>query len=281
MNPSAKRLAWTGLVVAGFVSLWPSPAPAGHEAVGVYEDWGGSSTLRSDRWLVREDGQNEEIALGIQGHRLTMRNRREGATASDAGSVGGVQALLARNLSNIDRMEADLRVRNLEVSGCAANPGQTLVRPALLAVSAFNDGTSDAGQTGDHAIQVQVNGPIDTVDAASVLTVQANVVRCLNAACTIGSSPVFALGIATLPISTPFTLRAAWDRPNHRFLVGVNADPDVELAYDAALDTANARVPFASVRTAVVTANCTAGHTTADVEVEVGEVRTNVSAIVP
>src|SRR2546423_15528793 len=100
MNPSGKRLGWTGLVVAGFVGLWPSPAPAGHEAVGVYEDWRGSSTLRSDRWLVREDGQNEEIALGIQGHRLTMRHRPEGATASGAGSGGRGPTLPARHPSH-------------------------------------------------------------------------------------------------------------------------------------------------------------------------------------
>jgi len=281
MKRSAKFGAWAWLVAAGVVGAWPAWTAASHEALGVYEDWRDSKTLRSDRWFVREDSPNEEIALGIQGHRLLMRHRREGGTASDTGSFGGVQALLARNRSNLDRMEVDLRVRRLEVSGCAANPGQTFVRPALLAVSAFNDGTPAAGQTGDHFIQVQVNGPIDVRDDSSVLNVQANVVRCLNATCSVGSSPVFRLGIATVPIDQPFTLRAAWDRANHRFLVGVGNDPDVELAYDASLDVAAARVPFASLRTAVVTANCTAAPAVADVQLEVGEVRTNVSAIVP
>jgi hypothetical protein len=168
----------------------------------------------------------------------------------------------------------------MTVNGCAANPGLTVVRPAILAVSAFNDGTP-GGQTGDHYIQVQVNSPADSLDPASFLTVQANIVRCLNPTCSIGSSPVFNLGVATVPVAERFTLRAIWDRPNNRFLVGVNDNPDVILAYDPALDTANARVPFASVRAAMLTANCTAGPAVADAEIAIQEVRTNLSAIIP
>jgi len=280
MNRSPKQFGWTGLVLAGLVSLWPAPG-AGSESFGVYEDWKSARTIRSDRWIAREDGAPaQDVALGIEGHDLVMRQRRQGAVTSDTGITAAIQTLFARNPSAIDQMEVDVDVRRMEVSGCEANPGQTSVRPALLAFGAFNDGTP-GGQTGDHYIQVQVNGPADTIDRASLLDVQANVVRCSNASCSVGDSPVYRLGIATIPVSTPFTLRAIWDRANHRFLVGVNGDPDVELVYDPALDTGNARVPFASVRTALLTANCTAGRTLADAEVAIGVVRTNVSAIIP
>lgn len=280
MKDTMRWVPFAGLCVVGILGLWVVPARASHEAFGVFEDWRSSRTIRSDRWTAREDGQAQEVALGIKGHRLVMRQRREGATTSDTGFFSGIQTLFARNPSAIDQMEVDFRVRKMAVSGCAANPGQTLVRPALLALSAFNDGTPD-GQTGDHYIQVQVNGPADSLDPAGVLTVQANIVRCLDPTCSIGSSTVFNLGVATVPVAERFTLRAIWDRPNNRFLVGVNDNADVELAYKLALDTANARVPFASVRAAMLTANCTAGPAVADAEIAIKEVRTNFSAIIP
>jgi low density lipoprotein receptor-related protein 5/6 len=257
----------------------PPPGP-GDQGFGVYEDWTTSSTIRSDRWAAREDGQAQEVALGIKGRHLVMRQRRQGLTTSNTGVSSAVQTLLAQNPSAINRMEVDVHVRNIAVSGCAANPGATAVHPALLAFTAFNDGTP-GGQTGDHSIQVQVNGPADSIDPGDVMTVQANVVRCSNPACSVGSSSIFNLNVATLPIAKPFTLRATWDRPNSRFLVGVNGDPDVILAYPPGLDAGNARVPTASVRASAVAANCAAGAGVADSEVAIREVRTNSSAIIP
>ena len=281
MSQSPKQFGWTGLVLAGLVSLWPAPGGASQASLGVYEDWRESSTLRSDRWLVREDGLNQEVALGLQGHRLIMRHRRQGQTASDTGATSGIQALLlTRTRANIDQIEVDLRVSNIEVTGCPDNPGSTVVLPARVAVGTFNDGTPGANQTGDHFIRVLASAPADGIDASSLLTVQGALVRCISPDCTV-SGPVSSVELARLPLARQFTLRAAWDRPNHRVLVGVNDDPDVELAYDPALDVADARVPFAAVRSEVVTANCTAGPTVADVQLEVSEVRTNTSAIVP
>jgi len=280
MTGTLKQLGRTGLLLTGFLLVAPAPGGASHESFVVYEDWTTSETLRSDRWTVQEGGPAQDGALEIKGHQLVMRQRREGTTTSNAGSTGAVQGILARNPSAIDQMEADFKVRNMTVSGCAVNPGLTMVRPALLSFSAFNDG-SPGGQTGDHSIGVQVNGPADSVDPSGVMTVQGYVVRCSNPTCSIGSSSIFNLAVATVLVSEPFTLRAIWDRPNNRFLVGVNSNPDVVLAYDPALDSANARVPVASVRAAMLAANCTAGPAVADAEIAIQEVRTNLSAIIP
>lgn len=279
MTQCKKRAVWTGLLVAGLFALWPT-SDAASEPLGVFEDWRGSPTMRSDRWFVREDGQNQELAVGIQGHRLIMRHRREGATGSNVGAVNSVQALLAQNPANTNRMEVEVQVRKLEVRGCADNPGLTVVRPARLAVAAFNDGTPGPGVVGDYFIQLLVSAPVDSADRTSLLIAQADIMRCITADCG-GTTSISSVGLATFPVSKSFTLRAAWDRPNNRFLVGVNNDPDVELTYDPALDTQTARVPFTAVRTAMVTANCAADPTVADVEIAVGEVRTNLSAVIP
>ncbi|HKQ58813.1 MAG TPA: hypothetical protein VJY35_13175 [Candidatus Eisenbacteria bacterium] len=274
------QAGWISLLAAGLAGLVPAPAAVALEPVAVYESWRGSSTLNSHRWLVREDGQNQEIALGIQGHRLHMRHRREGGGASNAGATTGVQALLAQNPLSIERIEVDLQVHNLEVSGCAANPGTTVVRPARLALATFNDGGVGVGQIGDHVILILVSAPADALEAGSVLTVEGDLARCVTADCGATVS-IASAGTVTVPVSKPFTLRAAWDRANHQVFIGVSDHPDVALRYDAALDAARARVPFAALRTAVTTANCTAAPTVADVELAVREVRTNVSAIIP
>ena len=273
-------MGWIVLLAVVLAGLGPVPAAVALEPVAVYENWQGSSTLGSHRWLVREDGQNQEIALGIQGHRLRMRHRSEGRGASNAGAATGVQALLAQNPLSIERIEVDLQVHNLEVSGCAANPGATVVRPARLALATFNDGGVGVGQIGDHVILLLVSAPADALDAGSVLTVEGDLVRCVSADCGATVS-IASAGAVTVPVSKPFTLRAAWDRPNRQVLIGVSDHPDIALHYDAALDAARARVPFAALRTAVTAANCTAAPTVADVEVAVREVRTNVSAIIP
>ena len=280
MKRSFAQVGRIALLAAGLTGLGPAPAALALEPVAVYESWRGSSTLNSHRWLVREDGQNQEIALGIQGHRLHMRHRREGGGASNAGATTGVQALLAQNPLSIERIEVDLQLLKLEVSGCAANPGTTVVRPARLALATFNDGGIGFGQIGDHFIQILVSAPADGLDGGGVLTVERDLVRCVSADCA-STISIASAGAVTIRVSKPFTLRAAWDRANHQVFIGVSDYPDVALHYDAALDAARARVPFVALRTAVTTANCTDAPTVADVELAVREVRTNVSAIIP
>jgi len=112
-------------------------------------------------------------------------------------------------------------------------------------------------------------------------TVQAFIFRCQDPACQNPLSNIFNLAAGTVLAGEPFTLRTIWDRPNARFLVGVNDGADVVLAYAPGLDQGNARGPFALVSTQGVTANCTAGPAVTDAETEVREIRTNASAVIP
>lgn len=279
MKHATRWVPFVGICIVGTLGPWVAPALASHESFGVYEDWRTSRTLRSDRWSVVEAGTAQEVRVEIHGHHLLMRQRREGRANSDFGVVAAAQTLVAQNPAAIDQMEVDLRVQDMALSGCAVNPGQTLTR-VLLDLSAFNDGPPD-GQTGDHFIRVAVISEADSFDPAGVLNVQALILRCLDPACSVGGVVVFNPAVATVPVEKPFTLRAISDRPNSRFLVGVNDNPDVVLAYDPALDQGNARVAFATLRPVVVTANCTAEPTMADLEIAVRKVRTNLSAIIP
>jgi len=77
-----------------------------------------------------------------------------------------------------------------------------------------------------------------------------------------------------------FTLRAIWDEPNNRFLVGVNDGPDVILAYDPELNQKSGQ-GIAQFGIQLVASNCPDSRTVTDAETWVREVRTNPSAIIP
>ena len=281
MNRRLKQLGGTGLLLASLLLVGPAPGEGSHESFAVYEDWTTSRTIRSDRWTARDDGPVQEIGLGIRGHKLVMRQRREGATISNVGLLGRSQFIFAKNASAIDQLEAAFKVRRLVASSCALNPGNTRVRAAALALSAFNDGTSIVGQIGDHFVAVVANREADSSEPEGVLTVQAFLFRCQDSACFNPLSNIFNLAVGTVLVGEPFTLRAVWDGANARFLIGVNDQPDVVLAYNPTLDHGPAHGPFAEVHQQGVTGNCAAGPTITDVETEVREVRTNASAIVP
>jgi hypothetical protein len=54
------QLGWIALLGAGLAGPGPARAAVALEPVAVYESWGASSTPSSNRWLVRQDGQNQE-----------------------------------------------------------------------------------------------------------------------------------------------------------------------------------------------------------------------------
>ncbi|MEK7216512.1 MAG: hypothetical protein AAB289_13040, partial [Chloroflexota bacterium] len=247
------------------------PAQAAHEPLAIYEDWRSAKTIRSDRWAGRDDPA-QEVERDVRGHKLLMRHRRQGVTtAGNAGFVGAFNVMSLSNPAAIDQMEVEFKIRQAVVVGCAAN-AFTRLRPAAISLNTFNDGSSP-GLTGDHFIRVLVNREAVTGDPEGVLTVQAAVFRCIDAVCSNAISNVFNMAVGTVMVGENFTLRAVWDEPNNRFLVGIDDQPDVVLAYNPLLNQRPARVPFADVRMQSVVANCSAAPALNDAEITVGEVR--------
>lgn len=274
-------LRWLGssiLIALGVCAIPATPSSADPASVAVYEDWR-SGTIRPDRWTVRE-GVAQDMKAEVRGHTLRMRYRQEGATSSDRGLNAANHILTFANPVTLDRLEADVKVTRADVAGCAANPGATRLRPASISFNTFNDGMSGVGMIGDHIVRILVNREADSTDSPDVLTVQAFVLRCTNAACTDAISNLFNLGVGTVTVGKRFTLRIVWDRPFAQFRVGVDDGPDAVLAYNPSLDTGNAHVPFADLRMQTVVANCTAAPTSADAEIGVHAVRTNASVVI-
>jgi hypothetical protein len=137
--------------------------------------------------------------------------------------------------------------------------------------------------TGDHGVTVHVYRESNSPDLEGTLRFRAFIGRCIDAIC----SDAFSIpgGVVNLPgtavVGKPFTVRAVWDAPNNRFLVGAGDDPDVPISYPAGANQQSAGVPFVDVRSLNVNANCTSGASDTDTTLEVGQIRTNTSAIMP
>lgn len=266
---------------AAAVMATAAPSPAGGWVV--FDAWRGP-TIRSDRWIGvaanAHDARREIVGNGLQ-----LRYRLEGNVGPDTGFTSAMQRLVSRTSALTTRIAADFQLRSYEVVGCASNPTApgTRVRPAMVDVTAFNDGSSTtAGNAlGDHFVRVMVNREATSADPWNELRVQAFLFRCVDAACSNALSSVFDLDVGRVFVGIPFTLRAEWDREGHRFVAGVSGYPDVVLPYAPALEVSPPRIPFASVREQNVNAICSTHATVADSTVIVSEVRTNPEAVIP
>jgi hypothetical protein len=268
----APRLAAMAATVA--------PAPSGGWAV--FEDWR-EPTIRADRWSVAAGNAQDARREVVGGHLATRYRFVALPAAANVGLTSGMQRLVSRTSAATTRIAADFQVRSLEVVGCAANPTMTRIRPAIVDVGGFNDGTSSrpGDATGDHFVRVLANQEGVNPDRWDELRVQAFLFRCIDAACSNALSTTFDLDMGRVFIGVPFTLRAEWQPEASRFVVGVDDGPGVVLPYAPALAAGAMRVPFASVRTQSVNAGCTANATVTDSTVIVRQVRTNPEAIVP
>ncbi len=280
---TAKRLG-VGLTMV-LAALSATRTHASHEAFAVYETWTGGAAIRGDRWLGSSDAGLER-RREIQDDKLILRLRRTGGTASDVGATGffGNRLNFARPLT-VDAVEAEFRVRSLELTGCSANATPSLTRAAAVDMNRINDQDPTAPRmpgsvAGDHLGRVEAFRASNSTARDDVLTVRGLVFRCNDAGCT-SSSVVAQAILGEVKRGTPFRLRLVWDRAGHQFLAGLNHEADVALPYDADIHRRDPNAPSATIRVQHLPANCTAGATVADVETEVREVLTNASAVIP
>lgn len=272
-----------GLCVVSVLLMRPIQGRASHEGFAVYEDWS-AQTIRSDRWRgIETPGGGQEIKREVSKDRLHMGYRMEGDTSSNSGTRVSANNLnlSPRNPTAIDQIEADFEVASMVVTGCAANPRASEAAAARLNFAKFNDGTSTGpgDRTGDHFAAILARRFSNSADADGILRVVGRLSRCNTATCSETTFSEVNLP-QTVKVRDRFTLRLVWDAPNDRFLYGVDANPDEPLSYMVS-DAAPAIGPFVSLGMLHFAANCNESPTVAGAEIEVTEVRTNSSAVIP
>jgi hypothetical protein len=289
MNKTLRRLASLGLVAGAVLLLQLAPAEAHHEPFATYETWTTAPTIRSDRWFGGSDLGQERLRE-VRDDKLVMRFRREGGTGSDSGSAGFFSNRL--NLVNprsVDQMEVEFRVRDLTVTGCPANATASIARAAAIDLTRISDlppGTLSApgDLTGDHIARVEVRRLSDSTDSEGGLTVRAVLFRCNNPGCSLTTTIGTPAIIGQIQTRKLFRVRLIWNPDGNEFRAGLDANPDIPLPYPAASNARPANSPFALLRVQHLTANCTVasgGPAVGDAKIEVREVRTNASAVIP
>jgi hypothetical protein len=285
MRLTIRLMGILGLVAGSVLLLAPQPGQtkASREAFGIYEDWSNpNGTIRSDRWRGAEDPGGQEIVRKVRNLHLSMRFRLEGATnAGNTGFIDSANILGTTDPTLITEMAADAKIKFLTVGECAANPTITRARGLRLDMVKFNDGrsTGPTDRTGDYAGRVLVFRDGDSTDAPGVLHAEGSIHVCDNADCSTRTRKG-TVQLGTTAVGKSFQIRVIWDQPGHRFLFGLDGNPDMPKTYTAS-DSAAAVLPSATLDVRHSAANCTAGAIVTDASTRVYKVQTNASAIIP
>ena len=169
----------------------------------------------------------------------------------------------------------------------------TRVRPAFVKMSGFNDGTwpVPGNRIGDVFVTLQAIRDAVSIDPAGVLQINGFLSRCDHPTCAtapVVSNVTLSVPLPNVSVGPKFWLRVTKDKPNHKFIVAVEAGGVIttaNLSYAGVLtDTNESVLPFVNIGVSNSTANCTAGNggpTVADAETAIKTVKTNVSAVVP
>jgi len=277
------QVAWQARLAAFMLVGFALAGTAGAEPFVTYEDWTTSQRIRADRWRGLATSV-QDVEKEQRGHAVHMRLRREGSAVLGVGSIGAVMELAMANPPAVEQIEADFKITRVTLEGCPeATFFQSTALPAQISLGNLYDETPrlPGERTGDHFARISTLRRSTSFDLPDAFQVQAVIFRCADAGCagaTVAPGTLFAF-LGRVFVGDRFALRLVWDPANSRFLAGLNAEEDVELRYPESLVT-GAAVPFAALSMTAAGANCTAGAGVSDATVEIGEVRTNVGAVI-
>jgi hypothetical protein len=288
MKRNSRLIGIAGLFASGALFLEPGSVRA-IEPFAIYESWSTAPTIRSDRWFGASDLGQERLRR-VAGDKLVMRFRKESGTASDSGATGFFSnRLFFANPAAVDQVEAEFKVRDLVVTGCPINATASIARAAAIDLAKFSDLAPAAVRppgdlTGDYIARVQAARTSASTDPDGKLDVTAVLFRCNNPACSATTTVAGPFALGEVALKKKFRMRLAWDAGANQFSASLGNAPEVLLPYSPATNSRPGDVPFVALRTQHLPANCTrasGGPTVGDAEIEVGEVRTNVSAVIP
>lgn len=219
-----------------------------------FEDFRGR-TIDPARWA------NSEQSRRIRHGALELMQRVWPGTGSDVGVIAVNYNESFLNPNGLNAIKARVRVDDVKVSACPANPAVGDSRARILG-GFFNAGAPQAGtQTNDVIAQLRVIRRGDSADPEGVLRVDGVVSQCTNADCSLATTIGTIVDLGTVRAGRHVSVELQWDPDNDRFLFSRDHGRAAgEVYYGAVVsDALPPTLPFKQLSTRLVLPNCQTG----------------------
>jgi hypothetical protein len=211
-------------------------AQAQVEPLVLYENFNTKSKiLDSEKWFGSEGynfaDRGLESARQIKKEGLNIFNRTYGDTGSDNGASFVSNRVFFRNGGNIKSIKATVQVKKAQVTGCTANPSETIAL-ARIGGFFFNIGPRTPGDTtNDIWAAIQVERSSTSTDPSNILKIAGEVLYCANNGCS-SYTVIGTQDLGTVKLNKKVKLRITWDPDNDQFIFQKGKDPEVYITYD-------------------------------------------------
>lgn len=166
-----------------------------------------------------------EYVRKLHGGRLYMEDRAFGYTQA-TGPYSGQRAGDISSVFGADKvfkgMKVSVKVKEVEVTGCGDNPIPSSSRARLLGFF-FNTDESYNGRLNDVVAQIRIQKGSNSTEGDRILEVWADVVKCTNSACTLGSGPPSIL-LGKVKLGQWATIEIDWDQDRSEFNFALNGN---------------------------------------------------------
>jgi hypothetical protein len=175
-----------------------------------------TKTINPSKWFGAESSPSpptiEENKRMIEKNTLHLLTRLYGQTSSNTGYSAGGNRLRFRNGDPIYGIKATVKVKNISVVSCTANPSTSWARARLQGFF-FNTGTPTPGNSLNDVYAQLCLEP----NQANGLNVVARVNLCTDSGCNT-STQIGSQTLGTAQLNKKTTLSLEWDPDNNRFI---------------------------------------------------------------
>lgn len=207
---------------------------SGNAQLVLYDNFN-SKQINPAKWIgVRSspegsEANRREVAIqlvGEENRRLRISETVYSANTDNNGSGGHGFGLNFASPDKVTAVSFTLALTKDAVSGCTANPIGWA--GAGFVGYYFNPEGAHDGAMGDITASIGV-GRLST-DPAGSLGVGGQITRCNDRKCD-DQTTLSEQGLGSVLLGSTNTLSVTWDQPNHQFILQLNSDPPVPLAY--------------------------------------------------
>lgn len=198
-----------GALVLGLVAAC-GPAAAVEPWV-LYDDF--SASLSPDKW----PSKNHERFRSVEANVMRFAQGDWGDTNSSSGRVGNSWSNTLSRGTAVTQLRSFVRVNEVNLTGCAANPAPTRVRARLLGTF-FNTGNRTPGSNvGDVLAQVYLYRDSNSADPVGTLRIEGSVVMCTDSSCNQATLIGTTGSLGTTTLGKNVLLQIEWDRVANQF----------------------------------------------------------------